>query len=98
MPDLVELSELSVQYRLAKEQTVLALDRVSLGISGSGYTMGIVGESGSGKTTLGLSILNLIEPPGKIMGGKVLYAGRDVLAFNKKQLRSYRWQDVAMVY
>jgi peptide/nickel transport system ATP-binding protein len=98
LPELVELSQLSVQYRVAKKRTVLALDKVSLDIPASGYTMGIVGESGSGKTTLGLSILNLIEPPGKITGGEVLYSGNNVLAFNKKQLRSYRWQDVAMVY
>ena len=42
-----------MQYRVAKEHSVLALDKVSLDIPASGYTMGIVGESGSGKTTLG---------------------------------------------
>src|SRR5579872_1971318 len=98
MAELIELSDLSVLYRITKEQTVLALDKVTLDIPAGGYTIGVVGESGSGKTTLGLSILNLIEPPGKITGGKVFFSGTDVLSYNKKQLRSYRWQDVSMVY
>ena len=71
---------------------------MSLDIPSGGYTIGVVGESGSGKTTLGLSILNLIEPPGKITEREGAFSGNDVLTFSKKQLRGYRWQDVSMVY
>jgi peptide/nickel transport system ATP-binding protein len=76
----------------------MAADNVSLTIPSTGYTIGIVGESGSGKTTLGLSIMNLIEPPGIISEGKIEYEGRNVLRMNSDQLRRYRWQEVAMVY
>jgi len=98
LTELLDLSDLSVQFEIGKKSSVLALDNVSLDIPSSGYTMGIVGESGSGKTTLGLGILNLIEPPGKITGGRVSFSGNDVLGFSKKQLKNYRWQEVSMVY
>jgi peptide/nickel transport system ATP-binding protein len=76
----------------------MAADEVSLSIPSTGYTLGIVGESGSGKTTLGLSMMNLIEPPGEIASGIIEYDGKDVLKMSSSELRRYRWQEVAMVY
>lgn len=75
-----------------------ALDNVSFTIPHKGYTLGIVGESGSGKSTLGLSIMNLIEPPGEITVGSLEFEGNNILAMNKTALRKYRWQDVSMIY
>jgi oligopeptide/dipeptide ABC transporter ATP-binding protein len=92
---LLSISELAVKYG---QNTRNALDSVCLDIPSTGYTIGIVGESGSGKTTLGLAIMDLIEPPGKIIAGRVEYMGRDVLSMKQKEKRIYRWQEVAMVY
>jgi peptide/nickel transport system ATP-binding protein len=76
-----------------------ALDKVSLQIPHGGYSLGVVGESGSGKTTLGLSILNLIEPPGKILKGSVIeYEGKKIQSLTAEELRRFRWKEVAMVY
>ncbi len=93
----MEISSLSVQYDL-KNRSVKALENISFEIPTTGYTVGLVGESGSGKTTMGLSILNVIEPPGKISAGEIVYDGKDVLAMTKADSRQYRWQEVSMVY
>jgi peptide/nickel transport system ATP-binding protein len=77
---------------------VIAVDELSLRIPGEGYTLGLVGESGSGKTTVGLSILNVIEPPGGILGGRVEYGEEDVLSMSEERLRDYRWNQVSMVF
>jgi len=94
---LLDLSDVTVEYSVGTG-TRKAVDDASLSIPSRGYSLGIVGESGSGKTTLGLSILNLIELPGRISGGRIEFMGKDVLSMNKDQLRKYRWQEVAMVY
>ncbi len=94
---LLDLSGVTVEYT-AGTKLLKAVDNASLTIPSKGYSLGIVGESGSGKTTLGLSILNLIELPGRISGGRIEFMGKDVLSMNKDQLRRYRWQEVSMVY
>ncbi len=94
--DLLSMSNVTVQYTPGAGAR-RAADNVSLVIPSTGYTLGIVGESGSGKTTLGLSIMNLIERPGRI-SGEIRFEGKDVLGMSKNQLRAYRWQEVSMVY
>lgn len=97
MTDLLNLSNVTVQYQ-TESRTRRAAEDISLSIPSTAYTLGIVGESGSGKTTLGLSVMNLIEPPGRIISGRIEYGGKDVLKMTKAELRRYRWQEVAMVY
>ncbi|MGI0090678.1 MAG: ABC transporter ATP-binding protein [Nitrososphaerales archaeon] len=93
---ILEVKDVSVQYKI-DDLVIHALDQVSLSIPSRG-TLGIVGESGSGKTTLGMAIMNLIEPPGKISTGKVNYMGENVLDLSDKDLRKFRWEEVAMIY
>ena len=95
--DSLSLSNLTVRYE-TKDLGVTALDNVSLEIPASGYTLGVVGESGSGKTTLGLSMMNSIERPGKIVGGQILYRGKDILRMGDRELNKYRWREISMIY
>ncbi|SRR5579875_3587729 len=96
--NILEVCDLTVQYRGEKKQVIAtALDHVNITLP-ERQTLGVVGESGSGKTTLGMSIMNLIDPPGRIVSGRVEYMGRDVLKMSNKELRKYRWQKVAMIY
>jgi peptide/nickel transport system ATP-binding protein len=97
VPDLLNISDLTVQYFVGA-RSVRAVDNASLEIPSTGYTLGLVGESGSGKTTLGTSMMNLIESPGKITGGSVNFQGKDVLKMPSKDLRKFRWQEISMVY
>jgi len=99
MTSLLKVTDLSVEYRVeGRKDPILALDDASLDLPEAGYTLGIVGESGSGKTTLGMSIMRLIDRPGRITGGRVEYMGADVLRMNDEELRRFRWKEVAMVY
>lgn len=76
---------------------VRAVDGVSFRVA-PGEILGIVGESGSGKSVTALSIMRLLEGQARIVGGKVLFRGRDVLAMTPQELRQLRGGDIAMVF
>lgn len=59
---------------------------------------GLVGESGSGKTTLTSAILRTVSHPGKITSGSILFEGKDIVPLSEKEIREYKWRDVAMVF
>jgi oligopeptide/dipeptide ABC transporter ATP-binding protein len=59
--------------------------------------LGVVGESGSGKSALALSILGLIEPPGRVLGGEIVLGGRDIAKLSDRQLGAVRGKDIALV-
>jgi oligopeptide/dipeptide ABC transporter ATP-binding protein len=76
---------------------VRAVDGVSFDIK-PGASVGIVGESGSGKSVTSLSIMGLVERPGWIAGGSILFRGRDLLALDEREMRHIRGDDIAMVF
>jgi ABC-type dipeptide/oligopeptide/nickel transport system ATPase component len=94
---LLSVSDLTVKY-FSDGVGKTAINKAALSIPSTGYTVGIVGESGSGKTTLGMSILNAIDPPGKITQGTILYQGKNVLRMSERQLRRYRGKEVSVIY
>ncbi|CAN5497948.1 hypothetical protein BH20ACT2_BH20ACT2_00930 [soil metagenome] len=75
---LLSIRDLSVEFRTS-DGIVHAVDRVSYDVH-PGETVGVVGESGCGKTVTALAILGLIaQPPGRIVGGEILFEGQDLL-------------------
>jgi peptide/nickel transport system ATP-binding protein len=74
-----------------------AVDDVSFEIPAGG-TIGIVGESGCGKSVTSLSILRLIQRPGRVASGKIVFEGRDLLALSEKEMRTIRGREIAMVF
>ena len=85
-------------YFNTDEGVVKAVDGITFSLR-KGETMGIVGESGSGKSVTNLSIMNLIpNPPGKIMGGEVLFHGEDLLKLNEKQIQKIRGNKISMIF
>ena len=93
----LKIKNLSVQYVTGNE-TVHAVSNVNITIP-AGKTVGLVGETGAGKTTTALSILNLVpEPQGRIVSGKILMEGKDVLTMTRRELRRMRGDRVAMVF
>ena len=74
-----------------------AVDDVSFEVR-KGETLGLVGESGSGKSMTALSILRLVQPPGRIAGGRVLFQGRDLLTLPEREMRRVRGAGIALVF
>ncbi len=94
---MIDVHELRVYFDSARG-LVKALDGVDFHV-GRGEIVGVAGESGCGKTTLALAISRLISSPGKIMGGKIEFEGRDIIEMDEDEFRkSYRWKKIAMVF
>jgi len=95
--DLVlDVGDLETNY-YTQAGVVEAVRKVSLEIE-RGHRVGLVGESGSGKSTLALSILGLIEPPGRVVGGSVVLNGCDIAKFSDRQLQKVRGRQVSLVF
>jgi peptide/nickel transport system ATP-binding protein len=80
-----------------KQGVVKAVDGVSFEI-GTGKILGLVGESGSGKSMLGFSIMGLVDPPGRIVDGRILLNGRDLRALSPGEWQAIRGDRIAMVF
>lgn len=94
---LLEVRNLST-YFTAEEGIIKAVDNVTFHL-GNGETLGIVGESGSGKSVTALSILRIIQdPPGKIIGGEVIFEGRNLLKLSSAKMRDIRGNQIAMIF
>ena len=76
---------------------VRAVDDVSFSVA-SGRVLGLVGESGSGKSVTGFSIIRLVDPPGRIVGGSILYQGRDLAQLSEPEMRHLRGNRIAMIF
>src|SRR5207244_2597328 len=94
---LLEIRGLKTHFA-TDDGMVHAVDGVDLAID-SGETLGVVGESGCGKTVTALSVLKLIPiPPGRIMGGRILWRGHDLVPLRPEQMRRIRSKEIAIVF
>jgi ABC-type dipeptide/oligopeptide/nickel transport system ATPase component len=94
---LLELRDLNIAFNTERGQIRPVRD-VSYSIY-PGQTLAVVGESGCGKSVTALSILRLIStPPGQVLGGEVLFEGRDLLKLSEKEMRAVRGRDIAMIF
>ena len=96
MATILELEDLTVHFPI-NIGTVRAVQDVSLKLE-QGEVMGLVGESGCGKSTLGFSILRLLRPPGRIVKGKILYHGQDIVQMSEKEILALRGNKIAMIF
>src|SRR5438874_635426 len=84
-------------YFFTKAGVCKAVDDASFAIDG-GEVLGLVGESGSGKSMTGYSIMGLVDPPGRVVGGRILLAGRDLAALPAEEMRQLRGNRIAMIF
>jgi len=80
-----------------KSGIVKAVDDVSFTVN-KGEVLGLVGESGSGKSVTGFSILGLVDPPGRIVSGQILFRGRDIVSLPENHWRALRGSRIAMIF
>jgi len=94
---LIQIENLKVHYSTRKGD-VKAVDGVDLRIA-KGETLGLAGESGCGKTTLSLAIMRLLPPNGRVVQGRVLFNGENILELDEDSLnRNYRWKKMAIIF
>lgn len=93
---LLKVEDLRTAF-FTRQGVIKAVDGVSFYVR-DGETVGIVGESGCGKTVTGLSILRLLpEPAGKIIGGKIIFQGVNLVELSKNHMRAYRGKMISMI-
>ena len=93
---LLEVENLTVVFD-TPAGTVVAVDDVSFEVR-HGETLGLVGESGSGKSVTAFSIVQLLEPPGRIASGHVRFEGRDLVALSPAEIRAVRGARIGFVF
>jgi peptide/nickel transport system ATP-binding protein len=94
--DLLEIKNLTTHF-FTRAGVVKAVDNLSLRLR-RGRVLGLVGESGCGKTVTALSILNLVPYPGKIVSGRILFEGRDLIALPPEEMRRIRGAKISMIF
>src|SRR5699024_9206801 len=93
---ILEINDLRTSF-FTEELEVKAVNGVTLKLP-KGKTIGVVGESGSGKSITALSILRLLEKPGKIMGGEINFKGKDLTKVSEKEIRNIRGNEISMIF
>jgi len=94
---LLEIEKLRT-YFFVRGHVAKAVDEVNLSIA-PGKTLGLVGESGCGKSVTAHSIIGLIpDPPGKIVGGKIVFEGKNLLELPEKKMRKIRGNQISMIF
>jgi len=95
--NLLDVKDLRAYFD-TEDGEVKAVDGISFQLK-RGETLGIVGESGSGKSVTNLSIIRLIpEPPGRIVSGKIVFDGVDILKLKESDVRRIRGRRIAMIF
>ena len=92
---LLDVRNLRTEFRTGQGR-IVAANEVSFALD-RGETMGIVGESGAGKSVTARSIMRLIDSPGEITGGQVLFDGEDLLELSESEMQGVRGKDIALI-
>jgi len=94
---VLEIKNFDVTYLTKRRPPFQAVKNASMAIM-PGEIVGLVGESGSGKSTLGNAAIRLLDPPGTITGGSVIFDGTDITRFDAAQMRPLRWSEISTVF
>jgi peptide/nickel transport system ATP-binding protein len=94
---LLDIKNLTIHY-ITEDGTVKAVNGIDIQLN-SGETLGLVGETGAGKTTTALGIMRLVpNPPGKILGGRIIFEGKDLLELSEEEMRKIRGNKISMIF
>ncbi len=93
---VLEVHDLVTNY-VTRQGNVDAVSHVSFTVE-EGQTFGLAGESGCGKTTAAMSIMGLLPSNGRVMGGRIILDGEDILKKDEKGLRQIRWKKISIIF
>ena len=94
--NVLEVTQLQTHF-MTRQGVVKAVDGVDFALE-AGRVLGLVGESGSGKSVTGFSILRLLDSPGQVVGGQVLFQGQDLAELSEREMRGIRGNRIAMIF
>ncbi len=96
MAELLRVTDLHTEFP-TDDGLVKAVDGVSFSID-EGETLGIVGESGCGKSVTAFSVMRLLQPPGRIASGSIMFRGRDLAKITDAEMRQLRGNEISMIF
>jgi peptide/nickel transport system ATP-binding protein len=94
---LLEVEGLSIDYLTDDGRALRAVENVVFSLE-QGRSLGLVGESGCGKTTVMMGLLRLLPAEGRIVGGRILFDGADLLQLTEAEMRQVRWRGISLVF
>jgi peptide/nickel transport system ATP-binding protein len=92
---LLEVENLKLHF-FTRRGAAKAVDGISFRVE-KNETLGLIGESGCGKTTIAMSIMQFVKPPGRFVGGKILFNGSNIVSMTDEQIRRLRGNDISIV-
>jgi peptide/nickel transport system ATP-binding protein len=95
-PALLQVRDLRTHFE-TRAGTIKAVDGISFTLE-RGEILGLVGESGSGKSVTGFSLIGLLDPPGRIAGGSVMFQGQELVGRSQAEMRKLRGKRIAMIF
>ena len=96
MTEVLAVDDLATHF-FTRAGVARAVDGVSFGLA-EGEVLGLVGESGSGKSVMGFSLLGLVDPPGRVVGGSIRLRDRELRGLSAEELRRMRGRSIAMIF
>jgi peptide/nickel transport system ATP-binding protein len=96
MTALLQVEDLATHF-FTRDGVAKAVDGVTFSVE-KGEILGLVGESGSGKSVTGFSILRLVDPPGRMVSGRVMFDGQDLASLDDEAIRAMRGKRIAMIF
>ena len=96
MQALLRVENLRVEFP-TRRGILVAVDDISFHID-EGEVLGVVGESGAGKSLTGAAIIGLLEPPGRVAGGQIVFDGKRIDRLSYEQMRRLRGDQIAMIF
>lgn len=94
---LLDVRDLRTYFYVGRRTVVKAVDGVSFTVD-RGEALGIIGESGSGKSVTSRSILRVVDRPGRIVSGQLLFKGRDLLTLSEREMREVRGSQIGIIF
>ena len=94
---LLEVKNIKTYFHIGKNRVIKAVDGVDFTLK-KGHVLGIIGESGSGKSVTSRTIMRIVDEPGVIEGGEVIFKGRDLLKLPEKEMRAIRGKQISLIF
>ena len=94
---ILEVKDIKTYFHIGKDRVIKAVDGVNFTLK-KGRVLGIIGESGSGKSVTSRTIMRIVDKPGVIEGGEVIFKGQDLLKVSEKEMTKIRGKQISLIF